>query len=90
MSFGISDKELLKDYKKDKADCAQMILQKVFKCCVPVNFIEQNIVVHKTEDGCKEYTTSKATPTTILNAHSTCPCGSGKSYFECHGRRLVK
>lgn len=90
MSYGISPKELLKSYKSVKQQCDEMVLHKVFRCCIPVNFIKTKERETFSEDAIKAVSINKAQKAMTLTADSTCPCGSGELYFNCHGKRLIK
>ena len=90
MSFRLSEKDLLKDYRKIKENCDRLTLQKLFGSCIPVNHVE----IVEEEKG-EERDIAPKDPkdireTTKIKIYEKCPCGSGKPYLECHGRRLLQ
>lgn len=90
MSFNISEKDLKKDYKEIKQQCDRMILQKVFRCCVPVNFIEKQNPNNSNEVNAIDCSILEKKKQREFNINEPCPCGSGKAYYDCHGQRLLR
>ena len=84
--LGMNESRLSKLYSVIKKDMEREILLLLFNSRIPVNFAED--FGHKMIKSSHVKQTKRVdSKNNILDPSSLCPCGSGLTYSECHGKR---
>ncbi len=84
--LGMKESKLSKLFNSIKNEMEKEILILLFGSQIPVNFAESSeLKYHRTSQ--REFSKKITKKENILNPSLPCPCGSGLTYSECHGKR---
>ena len=84
--LGMKESKLSKLFNSIKNEMEREILILLFGSQIPVNFAESSeLKYHRTSQ--RKFSKKITKKENILNPSLPCPCGSGLTYSECHGKR---